>query len=207
MEATSVILEEPLEFIKRILKVSISLFIVVDAIGNIPIFLSLTQEMKKRRRKLFRQAVLISFFLLMFFSMLGEGVLRFFNISIYSFAIAGGILLLMLSIRVLVGKLAEMSERETREFMGVVPLAFPLLVGPGAITTSILSIQNFGIMPTIIAVVIVSVANWIVLMNAEKLNLLLGKTGSMIVSKLMAIFIAAIAVEYIALGVKNHIIK
>lgn len=191
------------EHVVDILKVSVSLFIIVDSVGNIPIFLSLTESVKRRRGAIFRQAIIVSFILLMFFSILGEGVLRFFNISIYSFAIAGGVLLIFISIRMLIGELAEAYEKEKKEFLGVVPLAFPLLVGPGAITTSMLSIQQFGIVPTVVSVILVSVLNWFILMNSERLNNLLGKTGSIIVSKLMAIFISAIAVEYIVFGVKN----
>ncbi|MCS7213795.1 MAG: MarC family protein [Candidatus Calescibacterium sp.] len=191
------------EHIVDILKVSVSLFIIVDSIGNIPIFLSLTESVKRRRGVIFRQAIVVSFILLMFFSILGEGVLRFFNISIYSFAIAGGVLLIFISIRMLIGELSEVYDKEKKEFLGVVPLAFPLLVGPGAITTSMLSIQQFGILPTVVSVILVSALNWFILMNSERLNNLLGKTGSIIVSKLMAIFISAIAVEYIVFGVKN----
>lgn len=196
-------LESITKHITDILKISISLFIIVDAVGNIPIFLSLTESVKKRRDSIFRQAILVSFILLMFFSILGEGVLRFFNISIHSFAIAGGILLIFISTRMMTGELTKVYEREKKEFLGVVPIAFPLLVGPGAITTSMLSIQQFGIFPTVISVIIVSLLNWLILMNAERLYNLLGKTGSLVVSRLMAVFISAIAVEYVVLGLRN----
>lgn len=192
-------------FLKDVLQVSVSLFIVVDSVGNIPIFLSLTEEFKKKRKAIFRQSIFVSFVLLMFFSILGEGVLRFFNIKIYSFAIAGGMLLLFISIRMLVGRLESDYGKEKREFLGVVPLAFPLLVGPGAITTAMLSIQNYGIIITVISVVVVSAINWIVLMNSERINKIFGKTGSVVISKLMAIFISAIAVEYITFGIKDFV--
>lgn len=193
------------DFLKDVLRVSISLFIVVDSVGNIPIFISLTEDLKKRRRFIFRQSIFISFILLMFFSILGEGILRFFNIKIYSFAIAGGVLLLFISMKMLAGR--DEYGKERREFLGAVPLAFPLLVGPGAITTAMLSIQNYGIIQTVVSVIIVSAINWLILMNAERINSFFGKTGSIVVSKLMAIFISAISVEYITFGISGFIDK
>ncbi len=192
-------------FLKDVLRVSISLFIVVDSVGNIPIFISLTESLKKRRRFIFRQSILVSFILLMFFSILGEGVLRFFNIKIYSFAIAGGMLLFFISMKTLAGRIDNEYDKERKEFLGAVPLAFPLLVGPGAITTAMLSIQNYGIIQTVVSVFIVSAINWLILMNAERINSVFGKTGSVVVSKLMAVFISAISIEYITFGIRGFV--
>lgn len=192
-------------FLKDVLRVSISLFIVVDSVGNIPIFISLTESLKKRRRFIFRQSILVSFILLMFFSILGEGVLRFFNIKIYSFAIAGGTLLFFISMKTLAGRIDNEYDKERKEFLGAVPLAFPLLVGPGAITTAMLSIQNYGIIQTVVSVFIVSAINWLILMNAERINSVFGKTGSVVVSKLMAVFISAISIEYITFGIRGFV--
>lgn len=190
-----------MEPILGLAKAVITLFIIVDPLGNIPIFISLTKEMaKEERQKAFRTAIFTGFILLMSFALVGQQIFMFFGISLYSFMIAGGILLLIMSIRILIR--GEWEEDSTNpESIGVVPIGFPLLVGPGAITTTILTLQASGIIVTTIAVLIVFVVVQIILRLIEPIYRFLGSPGSLVISRLMALLIAAIAIQYILGGV------
>ena len=192
------------EFLLNILKATISLFIVVDPFGNIPIFIGLTSNMDSgRRAKAFRMAVITGFILLMIFAIAGRWVLQIFNITLYSFRIAGGILLLFLALELLMKEkvYAKISPEES----GAVPLGVPLLVGPGAITATIINLESVGFSATAISVAIVCIITWIVLKFIEPIHRLLGKVGSMVVSKVMAMLLAAIAVQFILEGVSQYI--
>jgi len=182
-------------------KAVITIFIIVDPLGNIPIFISLTKGMAKEdRQKAFRTAIFTGFILLISFALVGQQIFMLFGISLYSFMIAGGILLLIISIRILVrGEWEE--DSTTPESIGVVPIGFPLLVGPGAITTTILNLQASGVIVTTIAVLIVFVVVQIILRLIDPIYRFLGSSGSLVISRLMALLIAAIAIQYILDGV------
>ncbi len=191
------------EFIFAVLRVSIVLFVVVDVVGNIPIFLSLTSGMPFRRRKeVFRQAVVVSSLLLIIFSVIGEFLLSIFGISLMSFKVAGGILLFIISMSILVRGIWKEEELDPAS-TGVVPIAFPLLTGPGAITTAIISGKQYGIFVIILSVLLVSFINYFVLANIYKISKFMGKTGSVVVSRLMSVFIASIAIDYIIEGIRS----
>jgi len=126
----------------ELLRGIISLFIIVDPLGNIPIFISLTKEMEEaEKKKVFHTATLTGLVLLLAFALAGQRILVFFGITLYSFMIAGGVLLLIIAIRILItGGLKEYIE--SPESVGAVPIGCPLLVGPGAITTTILNFRT-----------------------------------------------------------------
>lgn len=180
---------------------AIALFIVVDPFGNIPIFVGLTENMpKEKARKVYNTAVLVGFVLLLIFAFTGQEIFALFGISLSSFEIAGGILLLIIAVRILVsGNMHE--NAESPESIGAVPIAMPLLVGPGAITTTILNLQNFGVFVAVLSVVVVLSLAWVILRFIDRVYSFLGKTGAMIIARVMALLIAAIAVQYIVNGV------
>ncbi len=181
----------------------VSLFIIVDPLGNIPIFISLTENLRREnRRKVFNTATITGFVLLLAFALAGKEILNFFGITLQSFMIAGGILLLIIAIRILVmGGWEE--PHITPESVGVVPIAVPLLAGPGAITTAIFNLQEFGILITTISIIIVFTIVWLVLRYIEPIYKVLGKNGSVVVARVMALLIAAIAIQYIINGLKH----
>ncbi len=180
---------------------TISLFIVVDPLGNIPIFITLTEDMDAgERRRIFNTATMVGFILLLAFALVGQQILIFFGISFQSFMIAGGVLLLIIAIRLLI--VGGWEEPEVSpESVGAVPIACPLLVGPGAITTTILNLQEIGITLTITSVVIIFAIVWLILRFIEPIHRFLGRVGSSVISRVMALFIAAIAIQYILNGV------
>ncbi len=196
---------DPVTFAINIAKAALVLFIIVDPLGNIPIFLGLTQNMNDgQRKKIFNTAILVSFILLLLFSFAGQEIFNIFGISIFSFEIAGGILLLIIAIRILIsGNLHE--KEDTPENIGAVPIAMPLLVGPGAITTTILNFQNFDIWVTILSVFIVLTLTWVILRFINRIYRILGKTGSVIIARVMSLLIATIAIQYILIGTTHYL--
>jgi len=190
--------------LNELVKAIIALVIVVDPLGLVPVYLSLTKDKKeKERRSILKTAVLTSILLLILFALAGQQILAIFGISLPSFMIAGGILLLLLSFEMLLG--LGLTERlVSSEEVGVVPLAFPLLVGPGAITTTIVILQSSGIWITLISVIIVMLLSWLIFSFVDQIYRILGNLGSLIVSKIMAIFIAAIAIQFIISGLQYY---
>jgi multiple antibiotic resistance protein len=194
-----------LDFIE-LSKAIIALFIIVDPFGNIPIFIGLTQNVPDAQRKrVYNTATLVGFILLLVFAFTGQGILNIFGLSIYSFEVAGGILLLIIAIRILISGVRESAE-SSPESLGAVPIAIPLLVGPGAITTTIFNIQAYGTVAAILAVVVVLSLTWVILRFINRIYKFLGKTGSIVISRVMALFIAAIAVQYILTGVTHFVV-
>jgi multiple antibiotic resistance protein len=195
-----------MDFISEVAKAALALFIIVDPFGNIPIFMGLTENVpQSKRRKVYNTAVVVGTILLLVFAFTGTEILTVFGLSIFSFEVAGGILLLIISIRILVsGTKTEASE--SPESLGAVPIAIPLLVGPGAITTTIFSLQLYeNAIPAILAVVIVMAITWVILRYINGIYRLLGKTGALIIARVMALLIAAIAVQYIITGLTHFI--
>jgi len=193
----------PNSFIYDVLKASLALFIIVDPIGNVPIFIGLTKGMKpKQRENAMHTAIVVAFALLVLFALLGQKVLGIFGISLHSFMIAGGILLLIIATKILTT--GRWEEATSPESIGAVPIAFPLLVGPGAITAAIVDLETLGMAVTLAAIFVTLVATWAILHSIEYIHRFLGKSGSAVVARLMAIFIAAIAVGFIVDGITHY---
>lgn len=192
-------------FISEFGKAALALFIIVDPFGNIPIFVGLTENVQDaQKKKVYNTATIVGVILLLIFAFAGTGILSLFGLSIYSFEVAGGILLLIIAIRILIS--GSMHENvESPESIGAVPIAIPLLVGPGAITTTIFNIQQYDTIIAILAVLVVMATTWIILRYISRVYKFLGKTGSLIIARVMALLIAAIAVQYILIGVTHFL--
>ena len=189
-----------------LIKMTVALFIVVNPLGSVPIFVSLTQDIDRQQRKrTYHLAILTGLILLAFFVVVGQNVLILFGISLDSFMIAGGILLLIVAVRLLVigGWTENLSLSES---VGAVPIGCPLLVGPGAITTAILSLQSSGILVTLLSVAITFIIVWLILRFIDPIYRVLGKNGSLVITRVMALLIASIAVQYVLEGAKNSLI-
>jgi multiple antibiotic resistance protein len=190
------------ELIIQILRATIALFVIIDPIGNIPIFISLTEGMtKEKRRNVIKVASITGLVLLMVFAVFGIQFMNLFNISLSSFKVAGGVLLLLISLRILLE--GGWQTRDSGD-SGAVPLGFPLLVGPGAITTTIVTIQAFGFEITLIAILAVFGITVACLVLSERIYRLLGQVGSNVFARVMAIFIAAIAIEFVMQGISQY---
>jgi multiple antibiotic resistance protein len=181
----------------------IALFVVIDPIGNIPLFIVFTKKLEKAEHKtVSKTAILTAAALLLLFGMAGTQILQLFGITIFSFMIAGGTLLFIIAIELLTYGEWRFAGG-VKEEVGVVPLAFPLLAGPGSITAVIISYQTSGFFITFSSIIIVMAITYVILRMVNPIYKVLGNRGSMIVSRVFAVIIAAIAVEYIVKGIKN----
>jgi len=175
----------------------------VDPIGLVPVFSALTKDLPRpEKKRMFRNIVYTGSALLLLFALAGQQLLLLFGISLQSFMIAGGMLLLLLSVEILLR--GERVQKTPGEDAGIVPIAFPLLVGPGAITTTMISIQSYGLEVAIPSILIVMFLTWVVLRLTDGINRLLGRTGSAVVARVMAVFIAAIAIQFIIEGIQFY---
>jgi multiple antibiotic resistance protein len=193
-------------FFENLIKSTIALFVVIDPVGNVPLFIALTEKMEKNERKAVSKiAIITAAILLSVFAIAGSEILTIFGITIYSFMVAGGILLFIVSIELLTHGAWRFSAGTGREVTesGVVPLAFPLLAGPGAITSVMISFQSAGLIVTLLSITIVIVVTYIVLRLVNPIYKLLGRRGSMIFTRIFAVLVAAIAVQYIVQGAKH----
>jgi multiple antibiotic resistance protein len=186
-----------------LLRSTIALFVVINPIGTIPLFASITQKMQKKERNMvLKTTVITAGALLMIFAALGTQILSIFGITISSFMIAGGILLFVVSIELLTHGGWRFGGTVSDE-SGVVPLAFPLLAGPGAITTVILSFQTAGLIVTMLSIAIVIGTTYVVFYLTGAIYRILGRRGSLIITRIFAVLVAAIAVQYIVDGLKT----
>lgn len=185
--------------ISSFIKSFLILFIITDPLGNLPVFLTMTKNQGEVRRKTtLKVAVLTGFVMLLIFSLLGKGILELFNISLADFKIAGGVLLFVIAIKILIDNRLSASEDEE---IGAVPLGIPLLVGPGAITTAIVLIGDFGLDVTLYAIAANFVLSWIIFGSSNFIYRIIGDTGAKIIAKIMAILIAAFAIKYMRTGI------
>ncbi len=192
-------------------KMFISLFAVLDPVGIIPIIIAFTMGLgPEKRARVGRMASLAVCGILIAALLMGELVLEFFGISIHSFRTAGGVLLLLMSLSMLNGpkpQLADLTDTEATSSLAIVPLSTPLLAGPGAISTVILDahkgtgVLHYAIM--VLVIVLLSVTVWLTFLAAPWVETRMGKTGIHIFTRLMGLILAAIAVEFIAGGVKG----
>jgi multiple antibiotic resistance protein len=197
------LIKVPTMFQTDIITSIIALFVVIDPIGNIPLFIAFTKKLEKAEHKtVSKTAILTAAALLLLFGVAGTQILQLFGITIFSFMIAGGTLLFIIAIELLTYGEWRFAG-SVKEEVGVVPIAFPLLAGPGSITAVIISYQTSGFLITFSSIIIVMAITYVILRMVNPIYKVLGNRGSMIVSRVFAVIIAAIAVEYIVKGIKN----
>jgi multiple antibiotic resistance protein len=191
------------EIIRELALTFVPLFIAMDAVGNLPIFLSLTQEIEpKHRSRIVRLATLTALGVGLGFVALGRAVFALLGIEEADFLIAGGIILLILSIRYLItGKVIETQDVSVSETIGVVPLGTPLIVGPAVLTSLLLLIGQYPIAIVLSSFILNLTIQWVLFMQATRIVAFLGRTGTTAISKIIMLLLAAIAVKMIREGV------
>ena len=180
----------------------IPLFVAIDIIGTAPIFLGYTHSISDTaKKKLIFEAVLAAFGVAILFLFGGKAIMNFLGITIDDFRIAGGIILLILSINDIIASSEKV--RNPGSDIGIVPLGVPLIMGPAALTTILILVDNFGYLPTILSMTLNLIIALIVLLNAKIILKVIGDGGSKAVAKIASLFLAAIAVMMIRVGVLN----
>jgi multiple antibiotic resistance protein len=198
-------------------KIFISLIAIVNPLGAIPIFIGLIAGTEDQERLRIINVVATTVCLILLSSLLfGEAILGLFGISIHSFRVGGGILLLLMSVSMLHARLspivqtkeeADESKDKDKESIAVVPLSIPLLAGPGAISTVIIDahkatgIGHYAVIAFEIA--LLSLILWLVLRMSPLISKRISGTGINIFTRIMGLILAAISIEFIATGLKG----
>jgi multiple antibiotic resistance protein len=182
----------------------ISIFIALDVVGNLPIFIHITNGISpKKRNSVIDRSMIVAFLVAIIFAFVGEGLFALFGITLFDFKIAGGLVLLLISLADLIGG-PEAVNRASGS-TGIVPLAVPLITGPAVITSLVLQVNSSGLVISLAALLTNYLLAWIVLRNSRQVTHWLGKDGTVILSKIAALFLAAIAVSMIRGGVFDAI--
>jgi multiple antibiotic resistance protein len=191
-------------FLADLVRSTIALFVVIDPIGSVPVFIALTQKMERAERAaVTKTAIITAAGLLFVFAVAGTQILSIFSITISSFMVAGGVLLFIVAIELLTHGEWRFAGAGAQGESGVVPLAFPLLAGPGAITAVMISFQTAGLIVTALSILIVIGITYVVLRYVDRIYRVLGRRGSIIVTRVFAVLIAAIAVQFIVDGARG----
>jgi multiple antibiotic resistance protein len=203
------------EYLTHFLVALSAVFFVVDPIGVVPIFLAITagDSAEKIRRTALR-ACLVAGGLLLFFAVFGGVIFQVFGVSLAAFRVAGGILLLITALDMLRARPSETRTSQTEQQEGVVkedvalvPLAMPLLAGPGAIASAMVLMSKgetlLMAVPVIAAIVLTFVASYFILRASNLVLRVLKQSGVAILERVMGLILAAIAVQFMADGAKD----
>ena len=191
-------------------------FVAIDTIGNIPFFLSLTEEAKiKQRNQIAIKSIIIAFFIMITFAYAGRYLLDAIGVSLDSLKIAGGIILMILAIDILFEKRKTRREKRVEEALDeksfddiiVFPIAIPFIAGPAALTTIILLIGNYTIntefqIPVILALIAALVVSLILMIGANFIVKFMPKQILHATARVMAFILAALATQFIIDGIK-----
>ena len=193
-----------------------ALFFVVDPFAAVPIFLAITaNETREERRRTALRAGLFTFATLTFFALSGGILFTVLGISIGAFRIAGGILIMTMALDMIRAHPSrvrstpeEQNESVAKEDVAVVPLAIPMLAGPGAIATVLVFMQRAHWQPVHTAIVLITIAvtallSWLVLRAAASADRFLSRTGIQVLERVMGLLLTAVAVEFIVGGLRE----
>jgi multiple antibiotic resistance protein len=193
----------------------VTLFVVIDPIGLAPIFLSVTHGLSHQvRRRIAVRACLIAAIILLGFAVGGDRLLRALGITIPAFRIAGGLLLFATAFDMVLGwrgereaRTAEQALEERVHNIAAFPLAIPLMAGPGAITATVLLAGQAARSPSQLAILLGIVASILIIcalvfLSASRIGGFLGVTGNVVLSRLLGVLLAALAVQYVVDGVR-----
>jgi multiple antibiotic resistance protein len=192
-----------------------AVFFVVDPIGVVPLFLAMTAgDSQEKMRRTAMRACLVACGMMLFFALFGGVIFKVFGVSLGAFRVAGGILLLITSLDMLRARPSEtrttpIEEQEgvVKEDVAIVPLAIPLLSGPGAIATAMVLMAKgeslTSAIPVLAAIILTFVASYYILRASGLIQRVLRQSGVAIVERVMGLILAAIAVQFIADGGKE----
>lgn len=197
-------------FVSYLLLCFTSFFTLINPLGTMPVFLTMTQSLsEKERRKIVKKATVVAFLIMISFTIFGQFIFKVFGLSTGGFRIAGGIIIFkigydMLQAKFTRVKLADSEIKEYADDISITPLAIPMLCGPGAIANGIVlmedattTLKRVGLISTIAFVFLIAYA---ILRASSRLVVLLGETGNNVMMRLMGLILMVIAVECFASG-------
>lgn len=203
-----------MDYLVYFFKCFLTFFVIIDPPGNLPIFIGLTEKFhEEMREKISKRMTFIALLILLITTISGGKILDFFHVSINSLRIAGGILLFIISVDILLGSLGREQYRKRAEesaevdSIAIFPLALPLYTGPGAITAGIVmytqALDWTSKMIVIVSAILVYVTVRMSHMYSGWIIKILGRSGSDIIVRVLAIFLAAIGVEFVLEGLRS----
>ncbi|WP_308991645.1 MarC family protein [Mariniflexile litorale] len=184
---------------KEIFTAFMVLFAVVDIVGNIPIIIDLRKKVGHINS---RRAAIISGVIMIAFLFLGNSILTLIGIDVNSFAVAGAFILFFIALEMVLGITLYKHEEYTADAASVFPLAFPLIAGPGSLTTLLSLRAEFKIENIIVAIILNVIVIFIVLKTSKTIERFLGQNGISIVRKVFGVILLAIAVKLFAHNIK-----
>lgn len=185
--------------VKEIFTAFMVLFAVIDVVGNIPIVIDLRKKVGHIQSE---KASIIAGVIMIVFLFLGQSILKLIGIGVNSFAVAGSFILFFIALEMILGITLYKEDEHTAVTASVFPLAFPLIAGPGSLTTLLSLRAEFRIENIIIAVVLNVIVIYIVLKTSKKIEKLIGSTGINIIRKVFGVILLAIAVKLFTSNIK-----
>ncbi len=184
----------------------IPLFVAIDVLGVLPLFVGLTESMSDTQRaRLTSQATLTAFFISLVFLVSGKLLFSFLGITESDFRVGGGVVLLVLAVTDLL--FPHEGNRTPESTVGVVPIGIPLIMGPAALTTIIFLVNTYGYFIAVISLLANLLIVWAAFARAVLISRWMGKAGSQAVAKVAALFMAGIAVMMIRSGIKAMLLQ
>ncbi|HLP90591.1 MAG TPA: MarC family protein [Nostocaceae cyanobacterium] len=187
----------------------IAVFVLADAVGNVPVVLILTKGMTPgERNHVIDKAVIVAIALLLLFTFVGNIILSYLEISMGALRVAGGLLLLLIALQMLRGELNRPILEQGQD-IAITPLALPLLAGPGTLTVVMLlsSKSPFPHLGVVLGILAAMLITWLILRLANRINELISSEGEAIVSQLLGFLLAALAVEIGSAGIKEIFLR
>ena len=201
-----------LKITDELLRAIVGIFVIVDPIGSVGIFLAVTNGFSKiKKEKAARFAGITVAAVLVVAALMGQAILDLFGIRLAAFSVAGGILFLILAVEMIrgvgVSQFHKLNERsEQLPAAAIVPLGVPLMAGPGAISTVILaspgSANWFETAILISSIAVLGLVTWLCFSYAQHIGKLIGDIGIQLISRIMGLMLAALAVEYMVKGIQ-----
>ena len=195
-----------------------SFFTLINPLGTMPIFMSMTSTLSnKRRKQTAKKATIVAFATILAFAFSGQLLFEFFGISVNSFRIVGGVIFFAMGWDMLQARLGKIKHTDDEskldayvDDISITPLAIPMICGPGAITNAIILMEDAqNISQKIVLIVMITIVLWltyIILIGASKITHKLGETGNKVMMRLMGLIVMVIAVEFFFSGLKPIIL-
>ena len=189
--------------------VFVTLFVIIDPPGIIPLFLSLTSGRPAAlRKRVAWQAALVAFFVITLFALFGRQILAYLHISFAALRVSGGLLLLLVALELLTGK-EEEPTTSAHVNVALVPLGTPLLAGPGAIVATMVFVEQsrraLDLLTIMLGIVVVHVSLWLVMRYSVVILRVIKDSGVVLISRIAGLLLSAIAVQLVADGVRDFL--
>src|SRR5207249_2638096 len=199
----------------------VTFFTIIDPVGLAPVVIGLTAHLNDAQRNtIITRAIFISAAIIAFFALVGRFLLDRLGISLYAFNMAGGILLFLVAVDMLFGRSsgtretkAEEEEARTRDDVSVFPLAIPMIAGPGTIATTILYVNlatangnPLDLLSVAGAIISALIAAWLVMRSSQWIIGRVGRTGILVLSRILGILLAALAIQFVLNGILEFLV-